>query len=107
MNAHSDEHPISATTRHIIDQLFAHGLSRGHAYPIEFALFGDRAALDRLRDHLVKSGFKEDADQSTEMLVAVKDTRLDYDTIGDALAEMKELANKFNVGFDGWSCSVV
>jgi regulator of RNase E activity RraB len=106
MNTSSSDHPISEATRHIIDQLIAHGLKEGHDYPIEFAFFGDREALNRLKDHLVKAGFREDPSQSEEMLVLLHNTQLDYASIGEALASMQQLAEQFGVGFDGWSCSV-
>jgi hypothetical protein len=56
-------------------------------YPMEFAFFGDRGALNRLRDHLVAAGFREDASQSDEMLVVLRETQLDYESIGVALAK--------------------
>jgi hypothetical protein len=102
----NNSHPISDSTRRIIDELILHGLHRGETYPIEFAFFGDRGALNRLRDHLVAAGFREDASQSDEMLVVLRETQLDYQSIGVALASMQGLAEKFGVGFDGWSCSV-
>src|SRR5262245_34278497 len=99
-------HQSDNKARQIIDQLLSHGLERSREYPIEFAFFGDRAALGELRDYLVKTGYKEDVGQSDEMLVVVGNTVLDYGTIGEAIATMKTLVDKFGVGFDGWSCAV-
>jgi regulator of RNase E activity RraB len=106
MSASHEPHPISVATRKIIDELISHGLQRGRNYPIEFAFFGNRPGLVKLRHHLIAAGYKEDTGQSEEMLVFIRDVPLSYATIGEALAEMKELAETFGVSFDGWSCSV-
>lgn len=48
MNTQSNDHPISDTTRRIIDQLITHGLKRGHDYPVEFAFAFQPALLGKV-----------------------------------------------------------
>jgi hypothetical protein len=97
---------LSDATRGVIDQMFAHGFEPGQEYAIEYAFFGEKAGLSDLRRELLAQGFKEDTTQSTEMIVLIQKLPLGYDTIGNAIAEMKVLAAKHHVTFDGWSCAV-
>jgi hypothetical protein len=103
-NSHSPT--LGDTTRGVIDQMFAHGFKSGQECPIEYAFFGEKNGLNDLRHELLQRGFKEDTTQSTEMIVLIQKLPLSYDTIGNAIAEMKVLAAKHHVTFDGWSCAV-
>src|SRR5258708_2089872 len=67
----------SSITEKIIDQLSAHGLTRGHPHVIEFAFYGDRNRLDQLRTVLLSSGYREDSSQTDEMLVVLRSIPLD------------------------------
>jgi hypothetical protein len=96
----------SSITAEIINQLCAHGLTRGHPYMIEFAFYGDRARLAQLRTVLLSSGYREDSSQSDEMLVVLRSIPLDLEIITTARAEMQKFADDFGVTFDGWSADV-
>jgi hypothetical protein len=103
MSQESQHYPINETTRRIIDQMTAAGFRQGKDYIIEFAFFGDSASRNRLRDYLVANGYTEDNTQSDEMLIVTLPVTLTHDAIGKALHEVKALAHRYGVGFDGWS----
>ena len=96
----------SNITEKIIDQLCAHGHTRGHPYMIEFAFYGNRHYLDQLRTVLLSSGYHEDRTQTEDMLVVLRSVPLDLESITSARAEMQKFADEFSVTFDGWSADV-
>jgi hypothetical protein len=73
---------------------------------IEFAFYGDRNRLDRLRTFLLSSGYREDSSQTDEMLVVLRSIPLDLESITAALVDMRRLVGEYSVTFDGWSADV-
>jgi hypothetical protein len=83
--------------------MFANGFRLGQSCKVDVAFFGDAKGLVQVKDELLGKGYTQDTTQTDEMLVFSHSVALGYDSIGTLIAEMKLLAERSHVTFDGWS----
>ena len=90
-------------TDKIINQLTETGTDLNQDHKIELAFFGNWSDLNKLKDKLLSKGYTQDTEQSEDMLIMYKSFPLKSEVINVIKLEMMNLANEYNVMFDGWS----
>lgn len=90
-------------TNKIINQLTEVGTDITKDHKIDLAFFGNWSDLNKLRDFLLTKGYTQDTEQSDEMLIMYNYFPLKSNIINVLKLEMENLANEYNVEFDGWS----